>query len=161
MSSQHNLHPPKIPDDHTPPRNQHSPRTPLVPTRCPGNTSHFMPLATIKRGQQDKENKTTLHMTTSTRQQSSLSPMDLSASHSRFATWARLCDDDYITARISSTTAAMVALKETWHNPHLGIYNKYMLLRAIPMNLLLWGAETWSLRKSQLDQLEVFLHCSI
>ena len=29
------------------------------------------------------------------------------------------------------------------------------------MNLLLWGAETWSLHKSQLDQLEVFLHCSI
>jgi len=29
------------------------------------------------------------------------------------------------------------------------------------MNLLLWGAETWSLRKSQLDKLEVFLHQSI
>jgi len=72
-----------------------------------------------------------------------------------------LRDDNHITARISSTTAAMGALKETWHNPHLGIYNKYLLLRAIPMNLLLWGAETWSLRKSPLDQLEVFLHRSI
>ena len=29
------------------------------------------------------------------------------------------------------------------------------------MNLLLWGAETWSLRKSQLDKLKVFLHQSI
>ncbi len=29
------------------------------------------------------------------------------------------------------------------------------------MNLLPWGAETWSLCKSQLDQLEVFLHSSI
>ena len=29
------------------------------------------------------------------------------------------------------------------------------------MNLLLWGAETWSLQKSQLDKLEVFLHRSI
>jgi len=29
------------------------------------------------------------------------------------------------------------------------------------MNLLLWGAETWSLRKIQLDQLKVFLHHSI
>ncbi len=29
------------------------------------------------------------------------------------------------------------------------------------MNLLLWGAETWSLRKTQLDQLKVFLHRSI
>jgi hypothetical protein len=29
------------------------------------------------------------------------------------------------------------------------------------MNLLLWGAETWSLRKMQLDQLEIFIHRSI
>jgi hypothetical protein len=55
----------------------------------------------------------------------------------------------------------MGALKEIWQNPHLDIYNKYLLFRAIPMNLLLWGAETWLLRKTQLDQLEVFLHCSI
>ena len=29
------------------------------------------------------------------------------------------------------------------------------------MNLLLWGPETWLLRKPQLDKLEVFLHQSI
>ena len=52
----------------------------------------------------------------------------------------------------------MGALKEVQHNPHLGVYNKYLLFRAIPMNFLLWGAETWSLRKSQLNKLEVFLH---
>ncbi len=52
----------------------------------------------------------------------------------------------------------MGALKEIWRNPHLDIYNKYLLFQAIPMNLLLWGAETWSLHKSQLDQLKVFLH---
>jgi hypothetical protein len=72
-----------------------------------------------------------------------------------------LRDDDVITARIASTTAAMGALKDVWRNPHLDIYNKYLLFRAIPMNLLLWGAETWSLRKTQLDELEVFLHRSI
>ena len=72
-----------------------------------------------------------------------------------------LRDDDDITARTASATAAMGALKEIWRNPHLDIYNKYLLFRDIPMNLLLWGAETWSLRKSQLDQLEVFLHRSI
>ena len=72
-----------------------------------------------------------------------------------------LRDNDDITTRIASATAAMGALKEIWRNPHLDIYNKYLLFRAIPMNLLLWGAETWSLRKSQLDQLEVFLHRSI
>jgi len=72
-----------------------------------------------------------------------------------------LRDDDDITARIASATAAMGALKDVWRNPHLDIYNKYLLFRAIPMNLLLWGAETWSLRKTQLDQLGVFLHRSI
>jgi hypothetical protein len=72
-----------------------------------------------------------------------------------------LRDDDDITARIASATAAMGALKEMWQNPHLDIYNKYLLFCAIPMNLLLWGAETWLLRKMQLNQLKVFLHRSI
>jgi len=72
-----------------------------------------------------------------------------------------LRDDDDITARIAAATAAMGALKEVWRNPHLDMFNKYLLFRAIPMNLLLWGAETWSLRKTQLDQLEVFLHRNI
>jgi len=62
-----------------------------------------------------------------------------------------LRDDDDITARIVAATAAMGALKEVWRNPHLDMFNKYLLFRAIPMNLLLWGAETWSLRKTQLD----------
>ena len=55
----------------------------------------------------------------------------------------------------------MGALKEIWRNPHLDIHNKYLLFQAIPMNLLLRGAKTWSLCKFQLDQLEVFLHRSI
>jgi len=72
-----------------------------------------------------------------------------------------LRDDNDITARIASATAAMGVLKDIWRNPHLDIYNRYLLFQAIPMNILLWGAETWSLRKTQLDQLEVFLHRSI
>jgi hypothetical protein len=52
-----------------------------------------------------------------------------------------LCDDDDITARIASATAAMGALKEVWRNPHLlDAYSKFLHFRAIPMNLLLWGA---------------------
>jgi hypothetical protein len=42
---------------------------------------------------------------------------------------------------------SMGVLKEIWQNPHLNIYNIYLLFRAIPMNLLLWGAKTWSLKK--------------
>jgi len=72
-----------------------------------------------------------------------------------------LRDDDDITSRLASANASMGKMKEVWRNPHLDVYNKYNLFRAIPMNLLLWGAETWSLRKLQLDKLEVFLHCSI
>jgi hypothetical protein len=70
-------------------------------------------------------------------------------------------DNEDITARIASATTAMGALKEIWRSSHLDIYNKYLLFCIIPMNLLLWGAETWSLQKTQLDQLEVFLHWCI
>jgi hypothetical protein len=72
-----------------------------------------------------------------------------------------LRDDNDITARIAAANASMGVLKELWRNSHLDMYNKYLIFRAIPMNLLLWGAETWSLQKLQLDKLEVFLHQSI
>ena len=55
----------------------------------------------------------------------------------------------------------MGALKEVWRNPHLDTYSKYLLFCAIPMNLLLWGCENWSLRQDLLWQLEVFLYRSI
>jgi hypothetical protein len=48
-----------------------------------------------------------------------------------------LCDDDDITSK-----SLMGALKKLWGNPHLEVYNKYLLFRAIPMNLLLWDTET-------------------
>ena len=72
-----------------------------------------------------------------------------------------LRDDEDITARVAAATASMGALKEVWQNQHLDIYSKYLLFQAIPMNLLLWGCETWSLRQSLLNKLEVFLHRSI
>ena len=41
----------------------------------------------------------------------------------------------------------MGALKEIWINPNLNTYNKYLVFRAMPMNLLLWGCElTWQTR---------------
>ena len=72
-----------------------------------------------------------------------------------------LRDDEDIKARIAAANASMGALKEIWNNLHLVNYNKYLLFRAIPMNLLFWGCETWSLRQSLLDKLEVFLHKNI
>ena len=62
---------------------------------------------------------------------------------------------------ITATSQSMGALKNVWDNPHMDLYNKYLLFRAIPMNLLLWGCETWSLRQVLLNKLEVFLHRNI
>ena len=72
-----------------------------------------------------------------------------------------LRNNEDIKACIAAAYSSIGALKEIWSNPHLDTYNKYLLFRAIPMNLLLWGCETWSLRQSLLDKLEVFLHKSI
>jgi hypothetical protein len=55
----------------------------------------------------------------------------------------------------------MGSLKNVWNSPHLNIWSKYLLFCAIPMNLLLWGCKTWSMRKSLSNKLEVFLHQNI
>ena len=72
-----------------------------------------------------------------------------------------LCDDYDIKKHVTSTTQSMGALKNVWDSPHLDIWSKYLLFRAIPMNLLLWGCETLSMRKALSNKLEVFLHRSI
>jgi len=66
--------------------------------------------------------------------------------------------DNYdLETRIATANQSMGALRNVWNNPHMEIY----LFRAIPMNLLLWGCETWSLRQVLLNKLEVFLHRSV
>ena len=72
-----------------------------------------------------------------------------------------LRDDANIEARLAAANQSMGALKEVWRNPHLDTYSKYLLFRAIPMNLLQWGCEYWSLRQDLLQRLEVFLHRGI
>jgi len=57
-----------------------------------------------------------------------------------------LRDDADIEARLTAANHSMGALKEVWRNPHLDTYSMYLLFCAIPMNLLLWGCENWSLR---------------
>lgn len=56
-----------------------------------------------------------------------------------------LQDDDDIEARLVAANQSMGVLKNVWRNPHLDTYSKYLLFRAIHMNLLLWGCENWSL----------------
>jgi hypothetical protein len=72
-----------------------------------------------------------------------------------------LQDDDDIEAQLAAANQSMGTLKEVWCNPHFNMYSKYLLFRAIPMDLLLWGCKNWSLRQALLWKLEVFLHCSI
>ena len=61
--------------------------------------------------------------------------------------------DDYdVEKQISAASKSMGALKNVWNCPHLDIWNKYQLFRAIHMNLL-WGCETWSMRRKTLFSL--------
>jgi hypothetical protein len=72
-----------------------------------------------------------------------------------------LCDDYNTEQCVTAATQSMGTLKNVWNSPHLDIWSKYLLFCAIPMNLLLWGFETWSMRKSLSNKLEVFLHQNI
>jgi hypothetical protein len=72
-----------------------------------------------------------------------------------------LCDDFDIKNQVTATTQSMGALKNVWNSPHLDIWSKYLLFQAIPMNLLLWRCETWSMQKPLANTLEVFLHRNI
>jgi hypothetical protein len=67
-----------------------------------------------------------------------------------------LCNNFDIENQVTAATQSMGALKNVWNSPHLDIWSKYLLFRAIPMNLLLWGCETWSMRKALSNKLEVF-----
>jgi hypothetical protein len=69
-----------------------------------------------------------------------------------------LCNNDDIKAHIAAALQSMGALKEEWRNQHLDTYSKYLLFCVIPMNLLLWGCENWSLQQDLLCRLKVFLH---
>ena len=60
--------------------------------------------------------------------------------------------------RIAAANASMGAMSNIWEDNYVELYSKYLLFQAIPCNLLMWGCESWALRKTLLDSLEVFLH---
>ena len=72
-----------------------------------------------------------------------------------------LRDDHDVERRIGSANASMGALDNFWKDHHVNMYSKYMIFCVIPCNLLLWGCESWALRQTLLNKLEVFLHRSI
>ena len=52
-------------------------------------------------------------------------------------------------------------LKHVWEDPHIDLYSKYLFFVAMPLNLLLWGCESWALKKTSYNDLNVFIHQSI
>jgi len=55
----------------------------------------------------------------------------------------------------------MGALRHFWKNPYADLKAKKQIFLAIPANLLLWGCETWALRQSHINKLNVFWHRAI
>ena len=71
-----------------------------------------------------------------------------------------LTDDMDIRNRITKANQAMGALRH-WRNPYTDLQAKKSIFLAIPANLLLWGCETWALRQTHIDKLNVFWHRAI
>ena len=62
-----------------------------------------------------------------------------------------------VEARKKQATKALGAMmKNVFNNPHLEVKTKRMLYLAIPVNLLLWGSETWALKETDWRSLQVF-----
>ena len=50
----------------------------------------------------------------------------------------------------------MGALRFYWKSQKVDLHSKYLIYQAIPINLLLWGCESWALTKVLISKLEVF-----
>ena len=72
-----------------------------------------------------------------------------------------LRDDHDLAKTIVSANASMRAMSDFGDDNHVDVYSKYLIFHAIPCNFLLWGCESWALRQTLLDALEVFLHRSV
>ena len=55
----------------------------------------------------------------------------------------------------------MGMLKNVWDDPHIDLHSKYLFFVAMPLNLLLWGCESWAIKKTSYKDLDVFIHQSI
>ena len=72
-----------------------------------------------------------------------------------------LQEDHDIAKRLAAANDLMGPMSKIWNDDHVEKYSKYLLFRDIPCNLLLWGFEIWTLLKSLLASIEVFLHRGI
>ena len=63
--------------------------------------------------------------------------------------------------RIAAANVSIGVMSKIWDDDNVDTYSKYLLFKAIPCNLLLWGCESWALRNSLLASIKVFLHRGI
>ena len=72
-----------------------------------------------------------------------------------------LQDEREIGFRIASASRAMGKLHSFWKCSEVELHSKCLIFLAMPVNLLLRGCESWSLKESLAKSLNVFLHRSI
>ncbi len=70
--------------------------------------------------------------------------------------------DDYdIEKRIMAANKSFGALSNFFSLQEINTRSKYLFFMAIQINLLLWGCESWALRKELLENLERFVNRKI
>ena len=67
-----------------------------------------------------------------------------------------ICDEHDGDGRLDSVSSSMGELDHFWKDTSIDLRRKYLIFLAITINILLWGCESWSLRVSLLNKLEVF-----
>ena len=72
-----------------------------------------------------------------------------------------LKDDKDVRERCKKAWCIMGKMKHVWDCPHIEMKTKYLYFIAMPIGLLLWGCETWALRKDLEKKLSSFQHRAI
>eukprot|EP00978_Attheya_sp_CCMP212_P037002 scaffold171651_cov63-Attheya_sp.AAC.2 len=73
-----------------------------------------------------------------------------------FLITSKLNDTMDVNARISQANKAMGALRDYFKCKQVSLKAKRMIYLAIPINLVLWGAESWALTDKSMKKLSVF-----
>ena len=67
-----------------------------------------------------------------------------------------LTDDYDIMKLVQAGNAAMTAMAKLFQNKNIDVCDKRKFYQSIPLNLLLWGCETWALKDSLVAKLRTF-----
>ena len=72
-----------------------------------------------------------------------------------------LQDETEVASRVSSACRTMGRINYFWKYAEVESHSKFMIFMAMPMNLLSWGCESWSLKESILILLNMLIHRSM